>query len=304
VVWAREKERLRFNLFGPFNETDIGPPEGPSIDPDTLVDVTIRLAMRLKDLGHGDIKLVVAEQGHYNLDYLRPLAKATAIRDVISVAAMHCYGDVTLSEVPEFLRANDLADWRYWLTEYGELEQTGEQEWEAAVNSTRRLLRGLQDGIRAALVWDAYDNWHGHDGDWTIWGILRTARGLYTPKKRYHAAKHVYRLVPPGSRRLDVQVSGASISLAAFRTPYGGVSLVGMNESPEPVPVVVSLAGERIDPAAAQIFVTDRSRNFERIASFPFSNNIALLLPAEAIVSFAMYSVDSPLFDDSVRIPV
>ena len=49
-----------------------------------------------------------------------------------------------------------------------------------AVSSTRRLLRGIDDGVRAATVWDAYDNWHAHDDSWTIYGLLRTGNILIT----------------------------------------------------------------------------------------------------------------------------
>jgi hypothetical protein len=55
---------------------------------------------------------------------------------------------------------------RVWMTECGDLDQTGLVEWQFAWRSARRLLRMLEDGFHAAIAWDAFDNLHEHDGLW------------------------------------------------------------------------------------------------------------------------------------------
>ncbi len=90
------------------------------------------------------------------------------------------------------------------MTEYGDLEQSGEKEWYVGWWMTSRLFDQLENGFNGALVWDAYDNYHDHDETWTIYGLLRTGLRLYTPKKRYYASKQVFRYVLPGFERLEV----------------------------------------------------------------------------------------------------
>ena len=282
--WARFEEGLEFRLFGPFNETDLGPPEGPILDPAGVVNASLLLAERLDEAGLGDLRLVVADEGRYGLEYMTPLADEPRLRDVVAVAAMHCYSDIPLAAVPRLLDERELP-WRPWLTEYGELDQTGEMEWDAAVSSTRRLLRGLNDGMRAAIVWDAFDNFHEHDDAWTIWGILRYARGRYTPKKRYHAARQVYRFVPPGSQRVHAEAAGIDVafSCAAFRTPDGGLSVVGLLEQPGLATIHIQTAGDVPENRLVTMHVTDPKRNGAPLLRFPFGRDITISVVGPAV---------------------
>jgi hypothetical protein len=66
LVWAKKKENLRFTLFGPLNETDIGQPEGPLVDPATFLHVGEILDRQMAEQGLDDIRLVVAEQADFN----------------------------------------------------------------------------------------------------------------------------------------------------------------------------------------------------------------------------------------------
>lgn len=59
--WLRKEGGVRFHLFGPLNETDLGPPEGPFASPELYVQACERLLQRMDALGLGDIQLVVAE---------------------------------------------------------------------------------------------------------------------------------------------------------------------------------------------------------------------------------------------------
>ena len=98
----------------------------------------------------------------------------------------------------------------------------------------------------AALAWDAFDNLHEHDGVWATYGLLKTDRAAWTyaPKKRYFAAKQVYRFVRPGWRRVEVALPPRDpkdvyagwhdptrhVRLLAFSSPdRQDVTLVGMS---------------------------------------------------------------------------
>jgi hypothetical protein len=156
---------------------------------------------------------------------------------------------------------------RVWMTEYGDLDQTGLIEWQFAWRSARRLLRMLEDGLHAAIAWDAFDNLHEHDGLWATYGLLATDRATlsHAPKKRYFAAKQVFRFVRPGWRRVAAvppprdsknayagwQDPARHLRLAAFVSPDGrDVTLVGMSRVEGDVELAVSLRGLAPEAAA------------------------------------------------------
>ena len=148
-----------------------------------------------------------------------------------------------------------------WMTEYGDLDQTGRIEHEVGWRSTRRLLRSLNEGFSAGLVWDAFDNLHEHDGAWSTYGLLATdvVQWRYSPKPRYYAARQVYRFVRPGFVRVatePVRVEGPPDPYAAWHDPFRHVPLcafvspdrrdftiVGTSELEADTPLTVSLHG-------------------------------------------------------------
>jgi O-glycosyl hydrolase len=235
VEWAKRREGLRFRLFGPANETDIGSPEGPRIAPAAFVRMLEILDEQLTRRGLDDIRLVVAEQALFNADYVREIVRNERLVRRVGVFGMHSYGTVapeTSQEVVHLVKASPYAGCRLWLTEYGDLEQTGEREWFVAWQMTRRLFAQLRAGFNGALAWDAYDNYHDHNEAWTIYGLLRTGLWAYTPKKRYYASKQVYRYVLPGFERVEVSTPAAHLEVLAFASPdRTQFTLVGMNDS-------------------------------------------------------------------------
>jgi hypothetical protein len=95
-----------------------------------------------------------------------------------------------------------------------------------------RLLDQLEAGFQGSLAWDAYDNYHDHDEAWTIYGLLRAGRQLYTPKKRYYALKQVYRFVRSGMLRIATLTDYPDIRAFAFMDQNRNeLTVVGMNLS-------------------------------------------------------------------------
>ena len=231
--WAKNKEKLDFTLFGPMNETDIGDPEGPTVDPAGYVKACEVLDAKLHARGLDDIRFVVAEQAHFNPDYISALAASPILKDRIAVFAMHDYSDISparYEEINASVRAGQHAKTPFWMTEFGDLEQSGDREWYVAWLMVSRLFDQLNAGYRAALVWDAYDNYHDHNEYWTIYGLLRTGLGVHTPKKRFHAVKQVYRFVRPGFVRLAAQSGSEDVRVIAFASPdQSQVTVVGIN---------------------------------------------------------------------------
>ena len=235
VAWAKQREGLRFGLFSPMNETDIGSPEGPTVPPGDFVRVLEILDSKLTKAGLDDIRLVVADQAHFGPDYVREIVRSPRLVERIAVFGMHTYGLVPKERNDELVSLVGDSPYRnrhLWMTEYGDLEQSGEREWWVAWEVTRRLFRQLEAGFNGAIVWDAYDTYHDHNEAWTIYGLLRTGLHVHTPKKRYYASKQVYRYVLPGFERIAVDCEIPELELLAFASPdRSQFTLVGLNDS-------------------------------------------------------------------------
>ncbi len=246
IEWARKEAEIKFSLLGPLNETDIGPPEGPFVSPAAYVTVAEAIIERLNERGLQDIRLVVAEQAHHDLSYVSRFLANPEVMDRVAVFGMHKYGDRRAGDVVETVCGSPYADRRVWMTEYGDLEQTGAREWPVAWAIFRRLMDLLEDGLNGALIWDAYDNYHDHDERWTIYGLLRYGGGVYTPKKRYFTCKHMYRFVRPGFMRVSVSCACQGVRALAFVSADGAdLTVVGMNERPDDVHIAI--VGDGID---------------------------------------------------------
>lgn len=267
VDWARLREGIDFSLFGPLNETDLGPPEGPLVSPQEYVEVAALLDKKLTEAGLDDIRLVYAEQGRFNADFLSALARREELAGRIGRIGMHTYSDLggeSFDTLRAAVKGTAYDGVPVWMSEYGDLDQSGEREWYIAWVSTRRLLNCLAQGFSGAMQWDAYDNYHDHDEAWTIYGLIRNARRIYTPKKRYYAAKQVYRFVPPGFERVGLLASGGQLNALAFADrERRRFTVVGMNESAEGFHLNVKLDGFAKDAAAgpASCWRTTESEN-------------------------------------------
>ena len=308
VEWAKREEKLRFSLFGPMNETDLGSPEGPSVSAEEYVEVVRVLDRHLRERGIDDIRYVVAEQAYYSTAYVQAFVDAADLHGRIGAFGVHSYADypvATYAEVPDLVAGGPCAGTSVWLSEYGDLDQTGEKEWRIAWVSTERLMDALEAGLNGAIAWDAYDNYHDHNEHWTIYGLIRTGLRAYTPKKRYYAAKQVYRYVLPGFERIEIQprvdprfdrgsrqTAPDAIRMLAFADPAREqVTLVGMNLSSDDVYVNVELAGfgEALTSGTVSYYRTTETENCAKVAEMPARTRnrphwgIDLPIPARSI---------------------
>jgi O-glycosyl hydrolase len=209
---------------------------------------------------------VAAEQGRYDLDYAKAILASPLLRRKVGVLGIHAYSDFSAAELVALAAASEGKP-KVWMTEFGDLDLSGEREWYAAWASTRRLFQLLEDGLGGALFWDAFDNYHDHDEAWTIYGLIRNARRIFTPKKRYYALKQVYRFVRPGWFRVGASTDSAMLRILAFAEPGGGaVSVVVMNEGHEDLALDIDVTGpgsERLARSKASLY---RSSPEERCA--------------------------------------
>jgi O-glycosyl hydrolase len=240
--WAR-KSGIEYELLGPLNETDLGPPEGPLVAPKDYVSVCELLIEKLDRRGLTDVKLVVAEQAKFNVDYLEEFLKNRKVMERVAAFGMHCYSDFSSREFVDRLKASGFGDVRVWMSEFGDLDQGDDKEWYIAYNSFKRLARLLEDGLNGAIAWDAYDNYHDHDAAWTRFGLVANSWGVYEPKKRYFGYRQIFRFVRPGFRRVSASSPCDEVRVLAFESPDGkDLTVVGYNDLLEDVFVNVDVA--------------------------------------------------------------
>jgi O-glycosyl hydrolase len=229
AAWLKA-QGVRFRLFGPLNETDLGPPEGPLVDPDGYVMALKAIVRKLDERGLRDVQLVAAEQGTYNLNYARAIFTCPALRDRVAVFGVHAYSDFRADDLVKFLEEANGGKTRAWMTEFNDLKQDMEHEQLLATKLYERLMRLLDSGMNGALVWDAFDNYHDHDETWTQFGLLTNTWDVFEPKKRYAAARHVFRFVRPGFHRIEARSTHPDVQVLAFASEDGAsLTVAGMN---------------------------------------------------------------------------
>ena len=288
AVYARARARIDFQYFGPINETDCYPAEGPRVDPDEMPKLLSAVARRMNKEGLGDIKLVVAEQAIVTTDYIAPIMQDPDLMKQVGIFAFHTYGSDSVGPQVERVRASKYPNTPVWLTEYGDLkdlDKSAENEWAGfSVAATERALRALNQGARAALYWDAYDNYHEHYPRLTFYGLMQNADHVYSPKKRYYAAKQLYKFVRPGSQRIGAAVDSPGLMVSAFRNDRADeLVIVGVKKGgPDHVQVV--LGASALLPTQWELYQTTRKLDCVKTDTVLIRNGVAEIdLPDEAI---------------------
>ncbi len=304
LKWAREKEHLKFSLFAPFNETDLGFPEGPRLQPNIVIPATKAILKKLDEAGLGDIKLIVLCDAYPKLEKIAPICKDASMVGRLAYFSTHTYGDggdqepwkwfqeeTDFAKFAKMVRQSPYNDCPVWLSEFGDLDQTGEVEFGVGWRCVRRLLKAIDDGFSSGQVWDAFDNFHEHDGAWATYGIFKTDRDkwIYTPKRRYYALKQVFQFVKPGFVRIEIKAQPTDtndvyagwhaplkhIPLYAFVSPDGNdFTIVGMSTVESDIQLDIGLKGINIQGKTVAYYRTSRNEDCVKIADLQIDNMI------------------------------
>jgi O-glycosyl hydrolase len=314
LEWARNQEKLRFSLLEPFNETDLGFPEGPRLPARFSIPVVKSIINRLDKAGMSDIKLILLGDSSPNIEKLQPILDDPALLPYVTAFATHTYGDgdegdggnwfTDESSYARFVKAVRMSPYRdrsVWLSEYGDLDQSGAIEYAVSWRSTRRLMRNLSHGFSAGIFWDAFDNFHEHDQAWSTYGLFATDRekDTYEARKRYYAAKMIYRFVKPGFRRVNIELPPLDpqdvyrtwhdplrhMRLLAFVSPDGSdLTLVALNRVESDVTLNVTLKGPVKTTAKASIYCTSATDNCAKVSDIQINkNSFQIKVPANVI---------------------
>jgi hypothetical protein len=316
LQWAREKEKLRFSLVAPFNETDIGFPEGPRIDDKDMVLATREIIKKLDEHSLNDIRIIAIDDAAPLVERLTGVLSDTALKRRISVFATHIYGNGDIGErelwfeektdyarFAEEIGKSAFSNSSLWMSEYGDLDQTGLIEYEFAWRSTRRLMKTLSYGFNAAIAWDAFDNLHMHDTAWATYGLLKTdtVNWTYSPKKRYFAARQAYKFIRPGWHMVELTRAKPlkhdvystwhdlfrHVRIETFESPDGlDFTALIMNEIESDVAITFIINGLKPEAHIKKFYhyVTDRQANC-RLMKSPAArgDTVKIILPANSI---------------------
>ncbi len=229
LMYARSKEKLKFQYFSPFNETDCYPWEGPRIDPADAPSVLAAVASRLQKEGLGDIRLEVPDNALISNDYVTPILKNSELMKQVGAFAFHSYSDSSVGPQVERIKASAYPDTPVWLTEYGDLsdrDKTAENEWKSfSLATNRRALIALNQGANALFYFNAFDDYEECMRRLTFYGLFHSGDQVYFPRKRYYATKQLYHFVEPGARR----VASTSVDARSnrFRIPEPRIQFAG-----------------------------------------------------------------------------
>ncbi len=299
AVYARAKARIDFDYFGPLNETDCYPAEGPRVDPDEMPKLLDAIARRMKKEGLGDVRLVVAEQALVTNNYIGPILDDAELMKQVGVFSFHTYGRDSVGPQVERVRQSHYPYLPVWLTEYGDLndlDRSAENDWKKfSLAASERALTALNQGASAALFWDAYDNYHEHYPRLTFYGLVRNTDHLYTPKKRYYAAKQLYHFVRPGSERIAAATETPGLVVSAFRNgAASSITLVGVKQG-GPNHVQVTLSHADPTPTTWELYETTRALDCAKVDTVTVRNGIAELdLPDEVIFTLVGTAKKTP----------
>jgi O-glycosyl hydrolase len=288
LMYARSKEKLDFEYFSPFNETDCYPNEGPRIDPGDAPAVLAAVARRLQKEGLGDIKLTVMDQAIIDTDYETPILSNTEVMKHVGALTFHTYGEGSVGSHVARVKASAYPDVPVWLTEYSDLndrDKTAENDWKLfSLASNRRALTALNQGASALFYFNAFDDYEECARRLTFHGLFHSADQIYYPKKRYFATRQIYHFVHPGSRRIAATVKGRGLTVSAFQdASAGSLVIVGVKEGGANH---VQLAFEGTDPTPDHfdLYLTSRTVNSLKQGSVQVRNGMAELdLPDESV---------------------
>jgi hypothetical protein len=305
LQWARQKEKLKFSCVMPFNETDLGFPEGPRLLDEDCIPAFDAVVKKLIEYKLGDIVCVIMDDSGEHPERLKNIITKGTHNDKIKGIGLHTYGggEREQAAVRKMMDEAGFQKRSLWLTEFGDLDQTEEIEFEVGWRMNRRLLTALNNNLSGAIVWDGFDNFHKHDTAFALYGLLKTdtVNWTYHVKERYYAMKQVFKFVLPGFQRIAVETPDdnpthiynewhhtlRNVPLAAFVSADGKeLTLTGMNSTEKNVSLNISLTGfsAAIDGRTVTYYRTGAGERCKRISAAVIRDDaVTISVPPKSI---------------------
>jgi O-glycosyl hydrolase len=166
VDYGRRVKGIPITMLSPLNETDLGPPEGPTMGPAQYARLMSKLIVRLQASGYSDVQLISPDvSGVVNApSFLDAVMSDPTTMAHIQHFGVHDYAGST-GGMNGYLKATAYPDRNLWLTEWSQNATDGwldngravADEWRFASVMTDALLSLLKGNAAAVLAWDAWD---------------------------------------------------------------------------------------------------------------------------------------------------
>jgi hypothetical protein len=135
------------------------------------------------------------------------------------------------------------------------------------VDIASMLLSHYENGVDAAVYWDAVDYLQpGHDAI-TRWGVLQGPAEQFQRRQRYYGLEQILSYLQPGARVLDIQQDGGdSLQSLAIRGADGVPAIFLVNQAFNPLDLRLSLTGTEAERYSAfEVTRTDRTHHADRL---------------------------------------
>lgn len=283
VYYGRTVKGLEFRLLSPTNEIDIGAPEGPRVAPAQYVRLLNKLLTRLDALGLNDIELVPPDIALVDQapNYLAPLFADAALMARVRHLSFHDYGGRS-GDVPNLIAQSPYPDRTFWMTEFSagcpgcDAGQRPQDPWNFGFSTADLLLRHLEQGASAAIVYEGYDSYYDHHNAFGYWGLMSYNEGdrTYAPTKRLYLVAQIFRFVRPGMVRIGTSGAGDQLQLLAFTDPQTGeLVMVGRNPTGVPLSLQLNLPGPPA-PSSFEHYRTSLDENLVRLPDVTSQGNV------------------------------
>jgi hypothetical protein len=277
------------------NEPDGG--DGTFIPPDEFVELARKLGPSLAQYG---VQLYGPDTASAEnaLEYLPGLmAEPEVMSHFAAVATHQYYPSPFVERLVASVAASDYAHLPVYVTEYtsftyGEMDrgQEASDEVGTLLDVAETAASLYNDGIDAALYWDAVDYYQAGHAAITKWGLLRGPEDAFFPRKRYFGLLQMLPYLQPGAQVLNSFGRDVDeLTALAVRTPGDGrddLAIVLVNKGG---PTMLDLYLQALDDIdELHVYLTDDENNQNHLGHLEITAGQAqLYVPARSIVTLA-----------------
>lgn len=276
IYYAVNVKGLRIDSINPSNETDLGDPEGVSMNATQYARVVRKTAQKLDAIGLGYIKFVAPDTAGIDTNYMTTLMADSYVMSKIHAFGFHNYYGYS-GDVYSVIKQSNYPNSRFWMTEFSYwCDNCGSGNWTYARETGRYAINHIRDGGASSVqMYDAYDSTYEHHGGFDGEGLIgfnRTSR-VYTPRKIMYALAALFKYAMPGAVRIGATETNGQIDLVAYHHPQtGNVTITGRNRGTAPYTISGLLSNL---PAVSQFefYQTTPTVNMEKGNTVTVTNN-------------------------------
>jgi hypothetical protein len=277
------------------NEPDGG--DGTFIPLDLFLEVARKLGPALAPYG---VKLYGPDTASAEnaLDFLPAMLEDPGIMDYMAAVGTHqYYPSFYVERLVETVRSSDYAHLPVVVTEYtgfgfGSMDRGEETHDEVGfmLDIATTLASLHNDGVDAALYWDAVDYYQPGHSAITRWGFLQGPDEAFFPRKRYFGMLQILPYLQPGTQIMSTYLAGETgITPLAIHYPGDGrrdVAIALVNQG-GPVQLEVSLH-DMPDVEYLEVYLTDADYDHAHLGLVRFRRGHGqVYVPARSIVTLA-----------------